>query len=84
MQRCRELLVPKAPQAAQRAAQASEHQWLLLQTSPNIERPIPELPELRELVIPFGESGYLVPYRYDTADDAVYVLALRQQREAGY
>lgn len=84
MQRCREFLVPKAPQAAQRAAQARERQLLLLQTSPNIERPIPELPELRELVIPFGESGYLALYRYDTADDAVYVLALRQQREAGY
>ena len=84
MQRCRAFLVPKAPQAAQRAAQASERQGLLLQTSPNLGRPIPELPELRELVIPFGESGYLALYRYDTADDAVYVLARRQQREAGY
>lgn len=75
---------PRRRKPLKRAAQASEPQWLLLQTSPNLGRPIPELPELRELVIAFGESAYLALYRYDTADDAVYVLALRQQREAGY
>lgn len=84
LQRCRDFLAPKAPQATQRAAQAIERQWLLLETSPNIGPPIPELPELCQLVISFGESGYGALYRYDTADDAVYGLALRHQREAGY
>jgi len=47
-------------------------------------RPLPELPDLRELVIAFGESGYVALYRHEPADDAVYVLAFRHQREAGY
>jgi hypothetical protein len=42
------------------------------------------LPELRELVIPFGGSGYVALYRHEPADDAVYVLAFRHQKEAGF
>lgn len=36
------------------------------------------------LVIPFGQSGYVALYRYDSADDAVYALAFRHQKEASY
>lgn len=42
------------------------------------------MPELRELVIAFGDSGYVALYRYVPADSAVYVLAFRHQKEAGY
>jgi plasmid stabilization system protein ParE len=38
----------------------------------------------RELVISRGRSGYVALYRYDEARDAVLVLAIRHQREAGY
>ena len=55
-----------------------------LETAPGIGRPLPEQPELRELVIGFGESGYVALYRYVPHADAVYVLAFRHQREAGY
>lgn len=47
-------------------------------------RPFPELPELRELMIGFGDSGYVALYRHEPTDDAVYVLAFRHQKEAGY
>ncbi len=47
-------------------------------------RPLPEHPELRELIIGFGESGYGALYRYEPDADAVYVLAFRHQKEAGY
>jgi hypothetical protein len=40
--------------------------------------------ELRELVIAFGNSGYVTLYRHEPADDAVYVLAFRHQKEAGF
>jgi len=43
-----------------------------------------DMPELRELVIPFGDSGYIALYRYDPIADAVYVLAFRHQKEVGY
>ena len=43
-----------------------------------------QMAELRELVIPFGDSGYVALYRHEAADNAVYILAFRHQREAGY
>ena len=74
----------QGPEAAKRAGQANERQFLLLETAPDIGRPFPEMPELRELVIAFGDSGYAALYRHEPADDALYVLAFRHQKEAGY
>jgi hypothetical protein len=42
------------------------------------------MPALRELVIAFGDSGYVALYRHEPASDAVYVLAFRHQTEVGY
>jgi plasmid stabilization system protein ParE len=84
LERCRQFLAAKAPDAARRAGQAIERQFRLLEGVPDIGRPFPETSELRELVIAFGDSGYVALYRYEPADDAVYVLAFRHQREAGY
>ncbi|OOC09863.1 type II toxin-antitoxin system RelE/ParE family toxin [Thioalkalivibrio halophilus] len=84
LERCRRALATKAPDAARRAAQVIERQFLLLETAPDIGRPDPEIPELRELVIAFGDSGFVALYRHEPADDAVYVLAFRHQKEAGY
>lgn len=38
----------------------------------------------RELVIGRGSHGYLALYQYMGVVDAVFVLAIRAQREAGY
>jgi plasmid stabilization system protein ParE len=40
--------------------------------------------DLRELVISFGETGYIALYRFVVQQDQVRVLALRHQREIGY
>lgn len=77
-------MAAKNRQAAKRAGQASERQFALLETAPDIGRPFSDAPELRELVISFGDSGYVVLYRHEPAADAVYVLAFRHQKEAGY
>jgi len=84
LERCQRFLDVKAPEAARRAGQAIERQFLLLETAPDAGRPFPEMPELRELVIAFGDSGYVALYRHEPAADAVYVLAFRHQKEAGY
>jgi plasmid stabilization system protein ParE len=84
LERCRQFLVKKNSQSACRAGQAIENQLAQLEVSPEIGRPLEELPELRELVIPFGESGYVGLYRYDFEADMVFVLAFRHQKEAGY
>lgn len=44
----------------------------------------PARDDLRELVIGQGAHGYIALYRYVTALDAVFVLAIRAQREVGY
>jgi len=54
-----------------------------LEQSPEIGRPFAELPELRQLIIAFGDSGYVALYRHDPAAETVYVLAFRHQKEAG-
>jgi plasmid stabilization system protein ParE len=84
LERCRQFLVGKAPEAARRAGQAIEQQLLLLEKAPDVGRPFPEMPELRELVIAFGDSGYVLLYCHEPADDTVHVLAFRHQKEAGY
>ncbi|WP_019569020.1 type II toxin-antitoxin system RelE/ParE family toxin [Thioalkalivibrio sp. ALMg13-2] len=84
MERCRRALATKAPDAARRAGLAIERQFLLLETAPDMGRPDPEIPELRELVIAFGDSGFVALYRHEPTDDAVYILAFRHQKEAGY
>lgn len=82
--RCRRFLEGKAPEALKRAAQAIERHFSMLEDAPEMGRPFPEEPPLRELVIGFGDSGYVALYRYEPAEDAVFILAVRHQKEAGY
>ena len=84
LERCRRFLAEKNPQAATRAAQAIGRQFMLLETNPGIGRPLADHPALRELVIGFGNTGYIALYRHNVELDAVYVLAFRHQKEAGY
>ncbi|RCW66269.1 type II toxin-antitoxin system RelE/ParE family toxin [Pseudorhodoferax soli] len=85
LERCRRFLAAKAPDAARRAGQTIAQQFQLLEHTPDIGRPLPQTPELlRELVIQFGDSGYVALYRHDASKSAVYVLAFKHQKEAGY
>jgi plasmid stabilization system protein ParE len=84
LEHCRLFLAEKNPQAAKRAGLAIEHQFALLETEPEMGRPVDDLPELRELIIPFGDSGYVALYHHAVRTDSVYVLAFRHQKEAGY
>ena len=54
----------------------------ILETSPFIGRPTTD--GLRELVIGAGARGYVALYEYDPQRDAVYILAIRSQKEVGY
>ena len=84
LERCRQFLVTKNPQAAMKAGQAIEHHFSLLETLPEIGRPYDDLKKLRELIIPFGDSGYVALYLFDKNADSVFVLAFRHQKKAGY
>ncbi len=55
----------------------------MLAKQPGIGRPAEEMStDYREWIIDFGDSGYIVFYRFDGR--AAYLLAVRHQREAGY
>ena len=40
--------------------------------------------EIRELIISYGQTGYVALYRFVVPQDAVRILALRHQRELGF
>ena len=54
----------------------------VLALNPLIGRPVQN--EKRELVIGRRSRGYVALYRYVAEVDTVFVLAVRNQREAGY
>lgn len=83
LSRLHRFLAPKDPKAARRAISAIRQGVKVLESYPEIGRPIEEMPtEFREWFVPFGNSSYVVLYR--RASDAVVLLAIRHSREAGY
>jgi toxin ParE1/3/4 len=58
------------------------HALDVLATSPQIGRPARQ--EKRELVIGSGSRGYVALYQYSSELDAVFILAVRSQKEAGF
>lgn len=81
---CRKFLSDKSPLASKRASQAISNSFALLENYPDIGRPYKAHPELRELVIEFGTSGYIALYRYNPLENAVHILAFRDQKEFNY
>jgi len=83
MERLREFLRPKNPEAALRAATAIAKAILMLGEHPQLGRPVEGTSgNIRDLSIPFGRSGYVARYAYEGI--VVEVLAVRHMREAGF
>jgi plasmid stabilization system protein ParE len=83
LERCRRFLAARDRRAAQRAAAEIRRHFSALETLPAIGRPVGG-EGLRELVIPFGDAGYVALYHHQADEDVVLILAFRHQREAGY
>jgi len=84
MNRCYEFISKKSLIAAERAAEVIDKKLAILETMPEAGRPFDDTMYLRELIIPFGDSGYIALYRYERSYDAVYILAFRHLKEANY
>jgi len=85
IQRAYRFLAGKDQDAANAAADALRKQAAILKQFPNAGRPAEDLePEHRELLIPFGASGYVLLYHFDENKAAVIILAVRHQKEVGY
>ena len=69
---------------AERALQAVRDGIATLRTSPfTCRKAQSHLPFLRELIIPFGRSGYVALFEIDDSD-SLTVLAVRNQLEDDY
>jgi plasmid stabilization system protein ParE len=83
VQRLYQFLAPKNIDAAKRVVKELRQGVKVLTMQPGIGRPIADMePEYREWMINFGDSGYIVLYRYERG--AVAILAVRHQKEVGY
>lgn len=82
IERAFQFLREKNPDAALDAVAAIQSAVDNLGAHPLIGRRIEG--ELRELVISYGQTGYLALYRFVVSQDEVRVLAIRHQRELGF
>lgn len=82
LERLTEFLIGIDPAAAAETVGLIAEVVELLIRHPLIGRPV-EHP-LRELVISRGRTGYVALYSFEEDQDAVLILAIRHQREAGY
>jgi toxin ParE1/3/4 len=83
VQRAYRFLAEKDRDAAKAAAGTIRKHAAILKKFPGAGRPVDDLdPEHRELLIPFGASGYVMVYEVHV--DHLLVLAARHQKEAGY
>jgi len=82
LERLTDFLIEVDPLAAAETVGLIEEAVGVLRRHPSIGRPVEH--GLRELVISRGWSGYMAFYSFEKNDDAVLILAIRHQREAGY
>jgi plasmid stabilization system protein ParE len=82
LERLTDFLVEADPVAAAGTVDLIAEAVGLLARHPLIGRPVEY--GLRELVISRGRTGYVALYSVEDEHDAVLILAIRHQREAGY
>lgn len=83
VQRLYRFLAEQNIDAAKRAVKTIRDNVRIIAHQPHVGRPAEEMePEYREWPIDFGDSGYIVLYRYD--GETAVILAVRHQRESGY
>lgn len=82
LERLADFLIEDSPSAALETVGLIEEAVALLARHPLIGRSVEF--GMRELVISRGRTGYVALYSFEQDHDAVLVLAIRHQREAGY
>lgn len=83
IQRVYRFLEEKNLAAAKRAVKAIREGVRILAVHPHVGRVIEDMDEeFRDWPVDFGDSGYVVRYRFD--NDRVTILAVRHQKEVGF
>jgi plasmid stabilization system protein ParE len=79
-----DFLLEKDVTAAERALDAIKGAVEFLRFSPfSCRKALPRNPFLRELVVPFGSTGYVALFEIESSS-TVSILAVRHQREEDY
>ena len=79
-----DFLLDRDIDAAERALETLQSAIELLRFSPfSCRKAVADRPFLRELIVPFGPSGYVALFEIDRGN-RVNVLAVRHQREEDY
>jgi len=82
LERLTDFLIDKDPAKTAETLELIEEVINVLVRHPFVGRPAEY--GLRELVISRGRTGYVALYSLEEDQDAVLILAIRHQREAGY
>jgi plasmid stabilization system protein ParE len=82
LERAFEFLASEKPDAAVAAAGAIRSAVENLAAHPLLGRRVHG--DIRELVVSFGQTGYIALYRFVVPQDEVRLLAIRHQREIGF
>lgn len=82
LQRFRDFIQPHNKEAAQRAVRIIRTAVAHIAANPLIGKPVDDLPDYHDIVVPFGASGYLLRYRIQ--DETIIIIALKHCKEAGF
>ena len=80
--RLTDFLIEADIKAASETINLTEEAVSILVRHPLIGRTVDD--EIRELVISRGATGYVALYSFEEHKNAILILAIRHQREAGY
>jgi plasmid stabilization system protein ParE len=82
LQRFRDFIRPHNKEAVQRAVRIIRTAVAHIAANPRIGKPVEDLPDYHDIVVPFGVSGYLLRYRIE--GDTIFIIALKHCKKAGF
>lgn len=80
--RLKQFIMEHNPKAAEHAARKIKNAVFRLSAHPQLGKPIDDLPQFRDLGIPFGAGGYVLRYR--SHHQTIYVVHIRHYRENNF
>ncbi len=84
LDRLREFLDGKSPEAWKKAKTAIAIEIGSLVTRAGIHKPVPDRLHQHDIQVKFGALGYTIRYRYEPGGDVVVVLRMKHQREQDF
>ena len=82
LKRLKEFLATLDKGAAQKAVVTIKRSVALLEQYDSLGKPVADLPDFRDVIIPFGSAGYVLRYRI--RNEVVVIVAVRHAKEAGF